>query len=395
MNIGPENAGSVLISVIRSVSSLIPLLNAWVMRKGQEYKEQAEAAQSAGNIEQAEKCFEQALAWLPEDADLHSNLGQIYYDRDKFDLAEKQFRQALSYSYGNLPALKGLGLLLQERGDDLSEPMYLYLRYLQSNPKDAVVCHNLGTVFHDLGHYESAVEYYARADEEEPNDPLTLRNYALALIALEKFEEAKTKLLAARDLAPDDAEVDQLLGSTYEALGDNETAMNAYETSLQKDPKNADTHLQAASVALNLRRNQDGAAHARKAAELYLEMRDNTSAAKAYWELGWIYYMLGEFTKSIEASSQALSLNPELTPVHFSLGLALLKLGRNQEALKEYQQGAALAKLSDLKEHGIDDLRDAIENTTDNAGAREILDMLEARYDALSRDVARSAKQAT
>jgi len=365
------------------------------MRKGQEYKEQAEAAQSAGNIEQAEKCFEQALAWLPEDADLHSNLGQIYYDRDKFDLAEKQFRQALSYSYGNLPALKGLGLLLQERGDDLSEPMYLYLRYLQSNPKDAVVCHNLGTVFHDLGHYESAVEYYARADEEEPNDPLTLRNYALALIALEKFEEAKTKLLAARDLAPDDAEVDQLLGSTYEALGDNETAMNAYETSLQKDPKNADTHLQAASVALNLRRNQDGAAHARKAAELYLEMRDNTSAAKAYWELGWIYYMLGEFTKSIEASSQALSLNPELTPVHFSLGLALLKLGRNQEALKEYQQGAALAKLSDLKEHGIDDLRDAIENTTDNAGAREILDMLEARYDALSRDVARSAQQAT
>lgn len=395
MSIRTQSFGSVLVSVIRFASNLISPLRGWVKRKSQRYKEQGSQAQLAGDLDLAEKYFQEALVWQHEDADLHSTLGQVFYDQDKSMQAEEHFRQALDYDYGNLPALKGLGLVLQERGD-LSEPLYLYLKYLQFNPNDAVVCHNLGTVFHNLGDYKTAVEYYKRAEQGEPNDPLILKNHAMALIALGNFEEAKTTLFVARDSAPEDAEVDQLLGSALEAQGDNEAAMETYLSALRKDPKSPDTHMQSASLAIDLHRYQDGKEHSQEAADLYLQAGDKAAAGEAYWELGWSYYMLNDWPKSLEAGQRALKWNPELNPVHFNLGLALLQMGRVDEARSEYEEGIKLlGTVSDLKEHGIDDLQEALEKSPALTGGKEILERLVQVYEILSQDVAKSAQQST
>jgi tetratricopeptide (TPR) repeat protein len=391
MSLTSKNLGPVAVSIIRFASNLIPPVRRWVKKTGQRYAAQASSAQLANNFDLAEEYFQEALVWQGENAELHSNLGQVYYEHTKPEEAETQFRKALDYDYRNLRALKGLGLLLQER-EELSEAMYLYLKYLESDPRDPVVCHNLGAVFHNLGDYETAVEYYHRAEKEDLKDPLIRKNLALALLALGRAEEAKATLLRARESAPEDAEVDRLLGSTLEALGELESAWQSYQSALTKDPDSPDTHLQISALALSLGRHQDAVIQAQTAADLYLKAGENLSAGEAFWELGWSYYALGEWKKSLDASSRALELNPDLTPVHFNLGLAMLHLGRADAARNEYHQGAALAKVSDLKEHGIDDLREALEKTPELNGAAQILEMLEERYRVLSQDVAKSAQ---
>jgi tetratricopeptide (TPR) repeat protein len=380
-----EQLGRFSVWLLRASANWFPPARRWVRKTAQKYASEAFKAQIDGKLEDAERCFREALLWQPEDAELHSSLGQVYYQQTRSSEAEKHFRKALDYDYSNLRAFKGLGLLLQERGD-LSEPMYYYLKYLESNPSDAVVTHNLGAVFHNMGDYESAIEYYERAEKEEAKDPLVRKNHALALMALGKFDEAKQQLNAAREAAPQDSEVDSLLGSLLVAQGDQLGAINAYETAVAKDPDNAENHIAFAELAIDLGRYDQAVEHSLKAADLSLKAGDPSAAGEAYWELGWSYYVSGRWPESIEASRKALNLNPALAPVHFNLGLGLLQLKQADEARREYEEGIkGVSDIGELKTHGIDDLKKALDKNPDLPHGTQILQMLEEEYELKSR----------
>ena len=94
--------------------------------------------------------------------------------------------------------------------------------------------------------------------------------------------------------------------------------------------------------------------------------------------------------------TEALKLNPDLAPVHFNRGLALLQLGRAEEARQQYEGGIArLAQVADLKSHAIDDLRDALDKSPKLVGGAKILAMLEDKYVSLLRILPKPADQAT
>ncbi len=70
-----------------------------------------------------------------------------------------------------------------------------------------------------------------------------------------------------------------------------------------------------------------------------LERRD----ARVYWDLGWAYYLLGDYPKALEADQQALAADPDLFIVPLNMGLALLAAGRAEEAQTWYDRGVTLA----------------------------------------------------
>ena len=171
---------------------------------------------------------------------------------------------------------------------------------------------------------------------------------------------------------------------------------NATHRLSQKDPNNAEAHLQLAMLALTLQRHQDSVEHSKTAAELFRHTGDTDGLARSYWQLGWAYYVLGDWNNSFEASSETLRVKPDLAPVHFNLGLVLLQLGRLADARKHYETGISTSdQVADLKAHAIDDLRDALAKNPNLLGGAQILAMLENKYDALSRDLATSAHQST
>lgn len=364
-----------------------PFLKAWVQRLAQRYAASALDSYMEGNLQAAEVDFCEALKWQPDNPKFHGDLGQVYLELDNVEQAEKQFQKALEYDYKNLRALKGLGSLLQEKGDSPSA-MYYYLRYLELEPRDSLVLHNIGAIFHNMGNYDQALEYYARALKEDPDDLLILKNQALSLIANRRPSEAKEILLHAATLDSKDDSIDRMLASIFEGENNDEKALEYYRSAISKDPDDPETHLQLAFLYTAREDPREAATHADQAAKLFVEGSDFDGAALAYWQLGWVYYQMKEFEKSLTASTQSLRFNPSQGAVYFNIGLVLLHLGRETEARKRYEDGIQnLAQISDLKYYAIDDLQDALEESPTLKGGWEILSMLEKRYSASSQQI--------
>ena len=373
------------------MANWVPPLRRRLDRRSNQFAAEALDSYIKGDLDAAAENYEQAVFYRPTDPALLSALGQVYYDQGKTDEAEKLLRKALDFDYQHARALKTLGILLHEK-DEVAEAMYLYLRFLEVQPRDAVVCSNLGAAFHNLGDYDSALTYYEKAEKEDPSDPLIKKNYALALLALGRPTDAHDKLNEAIELAPEDAEVNRLLGTACSAMGDLEGSAKHYDIALKADPANADGHFEFSLVLTGLGRFADAAEHSRTAADLFVVLGDKGRAAQAYWELGWAYYLLDDWENSVRASTEALQYNPKIAAVYFNIGLALLHLGRDSEALKRYEDGIQnLSQIVDLQYYAIDDLKEALDENPNLPGGRDILAMLEKKYSAAAQDVTRSA----
>ena len=376
------------LSLLQSVAQHVLPLEAWLARKAGRLEAEANAAYERGDIEQAAAKYRQALDWQPSNVVYRGKLGQIYAELGRFDEAEKAFHLALVMDYEDRRSLNGLGVMLHQQGK-LADAMYYYLRLIELGPKDGDVCHNLSLVFYQLGKYDDAVEWSDRAMEVAPSDPDVLQVRVKVLAAVGRLDETRAVLDRAAEISPDDPEIDLLLGWTLDLQDQPEASLKAYQEAERKDPDNAEICLQVARLSNVLGRYQEAAGASTRAASLFVGAGDNLGAGNASWELGWSYYKLGDMDASLQASTQALKAVPTLTVVYFNLGLALLHLGRVEEARTMYEDGAAkVVDVSDLKTHAIDDLQEALEKDPDLDGAAGILQDLKQQYDARSRNLA-------
>jgi tetratricopeptide (TPR) repeat protein len=78
----------------------------------------ADALRRAGDLAQALDVVQEGVGRLPDFATGHVVAGWVYRARDQGEEAERSFRRVLDLDDENISALKGLGLLLAERGDE-------------------------------------------------------------------------------------------------------------------------------------------------------------------------------------------------------------------------------------------------------------------------------------
>lgn len=381
-------------SLLRLVARNVPSLAAWFSSKARHLEAQAIAAYRRGNLEQASASYRGAIDWQPANADYQGKLGVILGEMGRFDEAKRVFQLALFQDRQDKRALKGLALVLHQQGE-LRDAMYFYLRFADLEPNDGDVCYNLCAVFYELGRYDEAVEWSDRAMTIAPSDPLVLRIRVQALAAVGRLEETRAVLDRAAKISPDDAQIDFLLGKTLDLQGQPEESLKAYREAERKDPDNPEVHLEVARVSAFLGRYLEAGEESRLAAGLFEKAGNNQGSAYAYWELGWSCYKLEDMEASVQASTRAVQFEPALTPAHFNLGLALLHLGRVEEARSAYESGIAkVVEVSDLKIHAIDDLHAALKRNPSLDGAERTLQILEQVYDALSRDLANADEPA-
>ncbi len=375
------------LSLLQSIAQHVAPLEAWLVRKADRFEAEAIEAYERGDLEQAAAKYRKGLDWQPTNVVYRGKLGQIYAELRRFAEAETEFHLALVMDYQDMRSLKWLGFMLLQQ-NKLVDAMYYYLRYTELEPKDANVGYNLCVVFYNLGRYDEAVEWSGRAMEVAPSDPLVLQMRVRALAAVGRLDETRAVLDLAAEISPDDPEIDRLVGWTLYLQDQPEASLKAYQEAARKNPGDADAHLKVANLFADLGRYQEAVEDCKRAASLFVEAGDNHGAGNAYGYLGWSYYNLGDMEASLQASTQALKFDPTLTFVYFNLGLALLHLGRVDEARSIYEEGAAkVVEVSDLKTQAIDDLQLALEKNPNLNGAARILAGLEQVYDALSRDL--------
>ena len=75
-----------------------------------------------------------------------------------------------------------------------------------------------------------------------------------------------------------------------------------------------------------------------------------------YGNLGWGYYLLGDYAASIDNSLKALAMNPELNYARMNLGIAYIKQGAYKSAFDAYDSLLKYSPEHDEYEGGIRDL---------------------------------------
>ena len=233
---------------------------------------------------------------------------------------------------------------------------------------------------------------------QQPADPTTQFNRAIALQQQGKLEEAAAEYRALLKLKPDYAEAHANLGVVLARLNRYEEAAASYETALQLNPKltpillnlgilsyragqfekavanlekflaTTPNHPQARQLLgialVELGRDEDAIA------QLEAIFTSGTEDSAALYSLGLAYVRLDrarqqdvidrlaslptgvavsrllrgqallkrlEFEKAVAELLEAQKLNPELPRVSYSLGLCYVKLGRNKDAIAAFE----------------------------------------------------------
>jgi tetratricopeptide (TPR) repeat protein len=235
----------------------------------------ARSYESAGRMADAEAAYRKAIALRPDAWDGYNQLAGFLADQQRRDEAVTQYRRAIELTPDNAALYLNLGAVYADMGAKhypdaeqmlkksiALEPSYAayanlgYLynqeqkyaqsaaateKALQLNDKNYVVWGNLVIAYSGLGDKEKANRALDReaplleqAAVDSPRDPVVQANLALLYAKKKLRERALSRIQSALALAPDDANVLETVGETYEALGDRAQALQYIEKSLQK-----------------------------------------------------------------------------------------------------------------------------------------------------------------
>ena len=139
--------------------------------------------------------------------------------------------------------------LTSHRAGDLAQAEQLYRQALALDPNHPDAHHFLGTLAHQCGQEELAIQLLQRAFELKQS-PRTLNNLGETYRALDRTEEAIRCFRTAIAMTPTYGEAHQNLGVALAHQMKLDAALASYANAIEIDPDNAEAHVNRALVWL-------------------------------------------------------------------------------------------------------------------------------------------------
>jgi len=306
----------------------------------EQYHETARNALAAGDYDVARTAYEKLRDLDPGTAEIHANLGLIYFHQRLLEEAVNSLRRAISLKPNLAAARALLAISLAELGrysealPDLEKTFHH-----PSAPEARRMCGlQLMRAYDNLRRENEAVAIALELNRLYPDDPEILYqtgkvygNYAF--VTMHKLAQ----------VAPDSIWRHQAAAEAYESEGSTDQAFVEYQTVLAKDPHRPGIHYRIGrtllSQSLHAGSSGDTAAAEKEFAE---ELKIDPSNANAAYELGEINQKAGQFDKAREFFERALKYYPDFQQAQLGLGGTLLSLDRAAAAVPHLQRAAAL-----------------------------------------------------
>jgi len=133
------------------------------------------------------------------------------------------------------------GLIVDEAPDSVAEMAREdWQREVEVDPSDPDALIGLGYSYQLDGDYDQALQMYDRALELDPGNPGALYNKGVALLALDRGDEAEVVLWDVLEVTPDHVLAAKALGEYYIGQGQYKSALTALEPVVQMRPEFAD-----------------------------------------------------------------------------------------------------------------------------------------------------------
>jgi len=217
--------------------------------------------------------YQRTLAFAPDSYVMHTNLGKLYWEQGRTDLAEQEWRTAAKLGPGNAVVFDNLGLLLTSK-QQYDEALADLRLALQLDPRDSFAHRNLGKLYNDLGRRQEAEQEFKAALSLSPFDGSASEQLGQLYLDEGRFPEAEKQFrgslavkpsLAAwlglgvsrwrqgdaaeaeRDLkkaeamGPAEGRIHIVLGLLYNATGRKEQGLEEYRASLKANVNDSQT----------------------------------------------------------------------------------------------------------------------------------------------------------
>lgn len=179
-------------------------------KKGNEYLAFSQLLCKQNRKEEAIEILKQASS-IPLDSenerDIHYNLATLYYETNRFDMAEEELKNTLKIDPNCHQASNFLGYFYVERGINLHEAVQLIKKALEAEPKNGAYLDSLGWAYYKEATIEGKIDKLKLALEklitasQNVEDPLILEHLGEVYYCLgywEKTEELWEKAIKLR-----------------------------------------------------------------------------------------------------------------------------------------------------------------------------------------------------
>lgn len=242
----------------------------------------ANSLKESGDYDTALAMFQDILAENPTVTTAYLGIGDIYIIKKDYEKAEPAYGRAAKLEPRNFDAQYGHGLALQM-----------------------------------LNRFLDAIRAYHRALTIDPDSVNANLNMAVTYLQMNEAQSAITFAERAVALDPGNGSARINLGAAYERVGDNAKAIDQYLAAMELVEHTPPLMMNLINALAAEKRYQEAVNTAENLVKI-----DQT--ANAYERLGWSYFRLSEFDKSLAAYQQAVSIDPSHWQSHNGIGVNML-----------------------------------------------------------------------
>ena len=217
-----------------------------------------------GNLDAADRFFQNAAEIKPDYAPCHYNRGNVLIELKQFEKAMTCYDRALAITPGYVEAHfnRGNALLKSRR---LSDALASFDRALRLNPNIAEIHSSRGNALRALNRFDEALVSFDQALRLQPNHAEFHANRGNVLHELGRLDEALTSFEKALKTKPDDAEVHYNCGNVLYEIGWLEKALISFDKAIAIRPNDAEFYHNRGNVLLDLGRPEKALADYDKA----------------------------------------------------------------------------------------------------------------------------------
>ena len=329
----------------------------------QRYAEEGKQALASGRYEEAERAYEKLRVLEPDVAEVHANLGAIYFQEKKFEKAVPALRQALKLNPALLKSSTLLAISLSELGR-FGEALAGLEKGFRGSSDPAVkrMCGlQLERAYTGLQRHSKAMEVALELNRLYPEDPEVLYHTSrlfgnFAFLTLQKLAQA----------APGSVWRHQAAAEAFESQGSLDLAVREYRTVLELSPGRPGIHFRLGRTLLARSQQANSPEDASEASkEFDRELMVDPTNANAAYELADMHRSSGEFEEAQRFFEQALNYYPDFEEAHLGLAAALIAQQKPELALPHLQKAIALNAENEISWYRLSQVQMALGNVTE------------------------------
>jgi tetratricopeptide (TPR) repeat protein len=304
------------------------------------YAEEGESALAAGRYAEAEKAFEKLRQLEPGMAEVHANLGLIYFQERKFEQAVPTLRQALKLKPALTKTDNLLAMSLSELGrySEAVPGLEKCLHHSSDTEIKRMCGLELQRAYTGLKKDDKAVEVAMQLNRLFPDDPEILYQTGkiygnFAFLTMEKLAQ----------VAPTSVWKHLAAAEAHESQGSYDQAIPEYNEVLKLEPQRPGIHYRIGRSLLGRywqRHSLEDLTAAEKEFEQELQI-DPANANSAY-ELGELRRKANRFDEAQQYFEQALQHYPDFPEAQLGLAAVLQAKKLNDQAVIHAQRAVAI-----------------------------------------------------